>query len=57
MIQKTRGFKVFLNDEHIDTIFYSNNYFKSFKNLQEIRDLVKKSLVEHDGYNANIEVI
>lgn len=46
--------KVFLNSKEIDTVFYSNDYLKGFKNLNELKQDVKRSLVNHDGYNQNI---
>jgi hypothetical protein len=56
MEKKSYGFDVFLNGKNIDTVFYSSDYFKGFKNLNEVKESIKKSLVEHDGYNPNITV-
>jgi len=56
MDKKSYGFDVFENGKHIDTVFYSGDYFKGFKTLSEVRESIKKSLVEHDGYNSNIKI-
>lgn len=42
-------FKVYLNKKWIDTVFYSELY-------KITPEEIKKALVEHDGYNSNIEV-
>ena len=56
MEKKSYGFKVFQNGKHIDTVFYSSEYFQGFKTLADVRESIKKSLVEHDGYNPNIKI-
>jgi len=45
----SKAFDVFLDGKNIDTVFYS---------IDEVVDAdeVKKSLIEHDGYDPNIEV-
>lgn len=55
MIKQTR-FDVILNNKIIDTVFYSKDYLKGFKTLAEVKESIKKSLVEHDGYNYNIKI-
>jgi len=45
---KSHGWEVYLNGRHIDTVFYDETYSTA--------DEVKRSLVEHDGYNPGIEV-
>lgn len=42
----TGGFDVILNDEHIDTVFFTSY----------TRDEAVKSLINHDGYDSNITV-
>ena len=44
---KSRGFDVYLNGKLIDTVWFDVDM-----SIEEM----KKSLVEHDGYNPNIEV-
>jgi hypothetical protein len=46
--------KVFQGVKEIDTVFYGDDFVKGFKTLPELKDYVKKSLVEHDGYNPDI---
>jgi hypothetical protein len=53
---KNYAFDVYLNKKKIDTVFYNEDYFKGFKNLNEVLKDIKKSLVEHDGYCSNIIV-
>lgn len=54
---KIYSFLVFLKNKHIDTVFYGESFFKGFKNLKEVKESIKKSLINHDGYNPNIEVL
>jgi len=42
------GFKVLLNGEEIDTVFFNKGCDEEY---------VKESLVNHDGYPSDIEVI
>lgn len=44
------AFDVILNDDVIDTVFYSAS-----SNVDELE--VKQSLINHDGYDCNIEVM
>lgn len=46
MYNKLHKYHVYLNDKLIDIVFYQNC----------IKEEVKKSLIEHDGYNPNIKV-
>lgn len=46
-IMKEAAWDVYLNDKLIDTVFYDNDLDA---------DYVKKSLVDHDGYDPNIKV-
>lgn len=46
----TKAFDVFLNGEEIDTVFYNDN-----SNVDE--EEVKRSLINHDGYDSGIEVV
>ena len=48
------SFKVFLGYKEIDQIFYGDDFLKGFKNLKEVKDYIKNSLINHDGYNNNI---
>ncbi len=48
-VQKNQAFDVFLDDKEIDTVFYSSGDVVD-------EEEVKKSLVEHDGYDPNIVV-
>lgn len=45
-----QAFDVFLNGKNVDTVFYS-------KNVKVDEDEVKKSLINHDGYNYRIVVV
>ena len=54
MEKKSFGFDVYLQGKHIDTVFYSSDFFKGFKTLKEVKEAIKESLVNHDGYNPNI---
>ena len=54
-IEYKTAFHVYLNNEEIDTVFYSKGFFKGYT-LKEACDNVKKLLVEHDGYDSNIIV-
>ena len=45
---KAHGWEVYLNGRHIDTVFYDETYTTA--------EDVKRSLVNHDGYNPGIEV-
>ena len=45
--QKQKGdemtaFKVFLGNKENDTVFYNDIFLKGFKNLQEVKDYIKK---------------
>jgi len=44
-----KAFKIYLSGNHIDTIFYSDS------DQDEAAD-VKRSLINHDGYDPSIEV-
>ena len=44
-----RAFDVYLSGKHIDTIFYSQS-------ANETPESVKRSLVDHDGYDPRIVV-
>lgn len=46
-MSKMKAYLVFLNGEEVDTVFYTGYTSEE----------IKKSLVEHDGYNPNIRVI
>jgi len=46
--------KVFQGAKEVDTVFYRDDFITGFKTLSELKDYVKKSLVEHDGYNLDI---
>lgn len=50
------AYNVYLNRKCIDTVFYSSEYVKNFRTKKEVRESIKKSLIEHDGYNPNITV-
>lgn len=45
--RKMKAYLVFLNGQEVDTVFYTGHTSEE----------VKKSLVNHDGYNPNIRVI
>jgi hypothetical protein len=45
---KSANFRVYLNNKHIDTVFYD---------CDMSADEVKTSLVNHDGYNPAISVV
>ena len=47
---KIIAFKVFLGRKEIEKVFYNED-------SKETCESVKKSLVEHDGYNPNIRVV
>lgn len=53
---KNNSFLIFLNKKHIDTVFYSSEYFKGFKNFTGVKESIKRSLVDHDGYDPNIKI-
>ena len=55
--KKFYSFDVYLNDVLIDTVFYSSDYLKGFKTLREAKESIKQSLINHDGYYSNIEMI
>ncbi len=42
-----KAYKVWLNNKHIDTVFWVDN---------SDREEVKRSLVNHDGYDPDIQV-
>ncbi len=42
-----KAYKVWLNNKHIDTVFWVDN---------SDREEVKRSLVNHDGYDPDIRV-
>ena len=44
-----QAFNVYLKNKRIDTVFYSNN-------AKVDKDEVKKSLINHDGYESDIRV-
>lgn len=45
-----QAFKVFLGKKAIDTIFYGDDQ-------KVTREKVKKSLVDHDGYDPRITIV
>lgn len=47
---------VYLNGKEIDTVFYGESFLKGFKTKAEFLDDVKRSLVNHDGYNPSINL-
>lgn len=47
-------FDVYRKNTKIDTVFYDDDIVNGFKNLYELKDYIKKGLVEHDGYNSDI---
>lgn len=47
-----KAYDVFLNRKNIDTVFYN----ATGKNKKERQEDVKQSLINHDGYNYNINV-
>lgn len=47
---KIQAFKVYLGRKEIDKVFYDAKY-------KETIESVKRSLVEHDGYDPNIRVV
>lgn len=47
-MSKMKAYFVFLNGEEVDTVFYSIGY---------TNDEVRRSLIDHDGYDPNISVI
>lgn len=49
-IEAHKAFDVFLNGQEIDTVFYNDSVNVDI-------DEVKRSLVNHDGYDPNIEVV
>jgi hypothetical protein len=49
VLAKSQAWDVFLNGKNIDTVFYSEG-------AKVDADEVKRSLVDHDGYDANIVV-
>jgi predicted nucleic acid-binding Zn-ribbon protein len=49
IVTEAKTFDVFLNDEEIDTVFYSDG-----PDVNE--EYVKNDLINHDGYDPNIEV-
>lgn len=48
-VRRQRAFNVYLNGENIDTVFYSSG-----TNVDA--DEVKRSLINHDGYDSGITV-
>jgi len=50
---KTTAFRVFLNRKHIDTIFQTYN---AAQTLKDVAEEVRRSLIEHDGYDSAIKV-
>jgi len=54
---KTLAFDVYLGNKKIDTVFYNEDFIKGFKTLAELKDHVKRGLIDHDGYDSRIEVI
>ena len=44
-----KAFRVLLNEKEIDKVFYSDS-------STETAEDVKRSLINHDGYDPNIEV-
>lgn len=47
-------FNVYSNGKLIDSVFYGEGFLKGFKSLEEVKEYIKKGLVEHDGYKPNI---
>lgn len=47
---KLQAFKVYLGRKEIDKVFYNAEY-------RETVESVKRSLVDHDGYDPNIRVV
>lgn len=47
------AFNVYLNGKKIDTVFYDRTPSDT---IAESEDDVKRSLINHDGYNPNIVV-
>ena len=48
--RSSRAFDVYLNRKWIDTVFYDRDSLVTY-------DDVKRSLVNHDGYDPNIIVV
>jgi hypothetical protein len=48
MMQKSTVFKVYMNKEWVDTVFYSSSM-----TAEEVR----RSLINHDGYSESIRVV
>lgn len=53
---KSYSFNVYLGKKHIDTVFYGESFFKGFTTLKEAKDSIKKSLIDHDGYDPRITI-
>jgi len=45
---------MYIYKESILIRFFSSDWFKDFKTLKEVKESIKKALVNHDGYNPNI---
>ena len=54
---KLYEFKVWHEGKHIDSVFYNETFFKGFKTVKEMKENIKRSLVEYDGYSFNIIII
>lgn len=52
--KRSFGFDVYLLGKKIDTVFYSRDFLKGFKTLKEVKDYVRNSLINHDGYDNRI---
>jgi hypothetical protein len=55
MITKTKPFDVYLTGMLITTVYYNCNSNEDMGEVTTAED-VKRDLVEHDGYPANIQV-
>ena len=49
--------KIFKGLRSIDTVFYSDDFLKGYTSLSDAKNDIKKSLIEHDGYDTDIEII
>ena len=53
MKNKTLAFNVSLNGKNIDTVFYSSMHSDT---IVEACERVRKSLIDHDGYDPEIKI-
>lgn len=49
-------FKVYKGKKVIEEVFYSDDFLRGFKSLNEVKDYIKKSLINHDNYPTDIQL-